>query len=137
MLTLLQIEYISILLYGFLVVAAAVGMIVLSFFLGEKHNQRATSEAYESGIHAQGDAKLRFPPRFYLIAVFFVIFDLDVAFLFAWAISVREAGWPAFIGVAIFVLILLLVLLYEWRTNALSYALSGKSVLKKMHRKKE
>jgi NADH-quinone oxidoreductase subunit A len=95
------------------------GMLVASYLLGQRHNERATSEPYESGIVSTGSAELRFSARFYLVAMLFVIFDLEAAILFAWAVAVPETGWPAFIAVTIFVGILLAALFYEWREGAL------------------
>jgi NADH-quinone oxidoreductase subunit A len=95
------------------------GMLLTSYLAGQRHSERATNDPYESGIVSTGTAELRFSARFYLIAMLFVIFDLEAAILFAWAVAVPETGWPAFIAVAIFVGILLAALFYEWRQGAL------------------
>jgi NADH-quinone oxidoreductase subunit A len=95
------------------------GMLLASYLAGQRHSERATNDPYESGIVSTGTAELRFSARFYLIAMLFVIFDLEAAILFAWAVAVPETGWPAFIAVAIFVGILLAALFYEWRQGAL------------------
>ena len=73
-----------------IVVAAMIG---IPYLLGERHRERATGEPYESGIVSTGSARLRFPAHFYLIAMFFVIFDLEAVFLFAWAVAAPELGW--------------------------------------------
>ena len=96
-------------------------MVGLSYVLGQRHAERATGEPYESGILATGSARLRISARFYLIAMFFVIFDLEAVFLFAWAIAVTEVGWTGFVEVSLFVAILLLALAYLWRSGALDF----------------
>ncbi len=96
-------------------------MLVLSHVLGQRHRQDATGEPYESGIASTGSAELRFSARFYIIAMLFVVFDLEAVFLFAWALVVREAGWTGFWGASVFVLILLVGLLYEWREGTFDF----------------
>ena len=85
-------------LWPLTVYVAIVGMLVvtmlsLSFVLGQRHQDRATGSPYESGILSEGSARVRFPAKFYLVAMFFVIFDVEAVFLFAWAVAVRETGW--------------------------------------------
>jgi NADH-quinone oxidoreductase subunit A len=103
------------------VLGVVVSMIVLSSILGPRHQERATREPYESGIASTGSARLRFSANFYLVAMLFVIFDLEAVFIFAWAIAVREVGWFGYVGVLIFVGILVAALLYEWRLGALDW----------------
>src|SRR5262249_11906057 len=74
-------------------------MLGLSYLLGQRHQAKATGEPYESGIVSTGSARLRFPAQFYLVAMLFVIFDLEAAFIFAWAIAFRELGWNGYSGV--------------------------------------
>jgi len=121
--------------WPFLVYAAAafaiVGiMIGLSYVLGERHQDKDTNEPYESGIPPTGNARLRFTSHFYLIAMFFVIFDLDAAFIMAWAVSFRELGLAGYIGVVVFILILMIVLIYELSIGALDFGPNGKKILK-------
>jgi NADH-quinone oxidoreductase subunit A len=78
--------------YFAIVIALVVTLLGLSALLGQRHRERATGLPYESGIVSTGSARLRFGARFYLLAVFFVIFDLEAAFIFAWAHSARSAG---------------------------------------------
>lgn len=106
-------------LYFFAVLVIVAAMVGISFFLGERHKQRTTGEPYESGISPTGSARLRFDARFYLIAVFFVIFDLEALFVFAWAVAVRELGWAGYIEMVVFIGILLAALVYLWRVGAL------------------
>jgi NADH-quinone oxidoreductase subunit A len=128
----------TLLLWPFLLYAAAVvllvtGMLFVSYFLGEKHTERATNKPYESGIAATGSTKLRFPVHFYIVAMFFVIFDLEAAFIISWAISIRETGWTGYIAISIFAAILMVVLVYEWKTGALDFGPSGKKILNAYH----
>jgi NADH-quinone oxidoreductase subunit A len=119
------------LVYAFAVAALVIFMIGFSYLLGQRHKERATGEIYESGIMTTGDARLRFSVHFYVVAMFFVIFDLEAIFIVSWAIAFREVGWVGYIGVLIFIGILLVVLIYEWRIGALDFAASGKKILKK------
>jgi NADH-quinone oxidoreductase subunit A len=81
------------------VLGGVVSMIVLSSILGPRHQKRSTREPYESGIASTGSARLRFSANFYLVAILFVIFDLEAVFIFAWAIAVREVGWLGYVGI--------------------------------------
>ena len=117
--------------WPFLVYAAAVLVIVgimigLSHVLGERHKEKLTGEPYESGIPPTGNARLRFSSHFYLIAIFFVIFDLDAVFILAWAVSFRELGLAGYIGILVFIGILLAVLVYEIGIKALDFGPKGK-----------
>jgi NADH-quinone oxidoreductase subunit A len=104
------------------VLVLAASMIALSALLGERHKDRATDEPYESGVVSTGWARLRFSANFYLIAMLFVIFDLEAVFIFAWAVAAREAGWSGYAGVVIFSGVLIAALVYEWRLGALDWA---------------
>jgi NADH-quinone oxidoreductase subunit A len=103
-----------------LVVAAA--MIGISHVLGQRHSDRETSEPYESGVSSTGTARLRFSAHFYLIAMLFVIFDIEAVFLFAWAVAYRDVGWPGYLGALVFIAVLSIALLYEWRLGALDWS---------------
>jgi NADH-quinone oxidoreductase subunit A len=100
------------------------GMLALSYVLGERHRERATGEPYESGVVSTGSARMRFDVKFYLVAVFFVIFDLEAVFLFAWAIGVRELGWTGYAEVLVFIGVLVAALVYLWRIGALNWGTS-------------
>jgi NADH-quinone oxidoreductase subunit A len=112
-------------------------MIGLSFILGERHKEKATDEPYESGIPPTGDARLRFSSGFYIIAMFFVIFDLDAAFIMLWAVSFRELGFSGYIGILIFIGLLVVLLIYELSIGALDFGPNGKKILKYKNRIKE
>lgn len=113
-------------------------MLGLSYFLGQHHKDRATGEPFESGILSTGSASLRFSSQFYLIAMLFVIFDVETMFIFAWAIAFEELGWYGYAGVVVFIILLVVVLIYEWRNGALDFGPDGKKILeayKKLPRK--
>ena len=112
---------------GVLIVMAV--MLGLPALLGERHWKKperrrdiATGVPYESGIQPTGSAQIRLPIQYYLIAMFFVIFDLEAVFLYAWAVAVKETGWLGFIEVVIFVTILLAALAYLWLIGALDWS---------------
>jgi NADH-quinone oxidoreductase subunit A len=111
-------------------------MIGLSYVLGERHKEKTTDEPFESGIPPTGDARLRFSSSFYLIAMFFVIFDLDAAFIMLWAVSFRELGLPGYIGIVIFIAILMVLLAYELSVGAIDFGPNGKRILKYKNRLK-
>jgi NADH-quinone oxidoreductase subunit A len=108
-------------LYFVLVILVAAGMLGISYVLGERHNERATGEPYESGILATGSARIRLSAKFYMVAMFFVIFDLEAVFIFSWAIAWRELGWVGYAEVVVFIVILLAALVYLWRLGALDW----------------
>lgn len=112
--------------YFVAVIALVVVMIGLSFVLGQRHTDRATGEPYESGIVPSGSAHIRLSAKFYLVAMLFVIFDLEAVFIIAWAISFRETGWPGYVGVLVFIGILVAALVYEWRVGALDWGPTGR-----------
>ncbi len=118
------------LIYGAFVFILVGAILVLSFFLGQHHTEKATNEPYESGILSTGSAQLRFSSQFYLIAMLFVIFDVETIFVFSWAIAFRELGWFGYIGVVVFVILLVVVLIYEWRNGALDFGPDGGKILK-------
>ena len=113
--------------WAFLVYAIAVGGIVLimlglSYVLGGRNSGRAKNDPFESGVVSVGSGHLRFSAKFYLVAMFFVIFDLEAVFLYAWAVTLREDGWNGFIEAAIFITVLLVGLAYLWRLGGLNWA---------------
>ena len=117
----------SLLFYTVLVLGLCVLMIALSAILGERTRQtQATDEPYESGIVSTGGSHYRMSSKFYLVAMFFVIFDLEAVYVIAWALTAREAGWPGLIEITVFIAILLAALVYLWRLGALDWGPRGK-----------
>ena len=92
--------------YAALVALLVTAMLGLSYVLGQRHHDRSTDSPYESGILSEGSARVRLSAKFYLVAMFFVIFDLEAVFLIAWAIAFRELGWVGYIEVVVFIGIL-------------------------------
>lgn len=108
-------------IYFVLVLALVAAMLAVSYVLGQRHREPATDSPYESGIVSTGSAHVRLSAKFYLIAMFFVIFDLEAAFLFAWAVAGRELGWNGYWEVLIFSGVLIAALIYLWRLGALDW----------------
>lgn len=96
-------------------------MLGISYVLGQRHQERATGLPYEGGMLPTGSARLRAAAPFYLIAMFFLLFDLEAVFLYAWAVAAREAGWPGYFEALFFIGVLLAALAYLWRTGALGW----------------
>ena len=111
----------SLLLYVALVLVVIVLMLGISFFLGQRINRQYKHTPFESGVISVGSAHFRISVHFYLTAILFIIFDLEVVFLFAWAVAVREAGWAGFIEITVFIAILVAALFYLWRIGALDW----------------
>ncbi len=109
------------LVYSVIVVGLIVALLVVSALLGQKRKDHATHDVYESGVFGVGSVHFKMTVPFYLTAVLFIIFDLEAAFLFAWAISIREAGWLGFVEICVFIFILVAGLLYLWRSGALEW----------------
>lgn len=96
-------------------------MLIAAYFLGGRARARTKNVPYESGIDAVGSARLRLSAKFYLVAMFFVIFDVEALYLYAWSVSVRESGWIGFIEATIFIFVLLAGLFYLVRIGALDW----------------
>lgn len=108
--------------YFAFVVFLVVAVLFVSYLLGQRHSEPATSEPYEGGIVSEGSARVRVSVRYYLVAMFFVVFDLEAVFLFAWAGAARELGWTGYCEVVVFVGVLVAALIYLWRVGALDWA---------------
>lgn len=119
--------------YDWAIIAFVIGVTFLCVFmltvpllLGGKSWGRAKQEQFESGVVSAGGARIRLSAKFYLVAIFFVVFDLEALYLYAWATSVREVGWFGFSAAAVFILVLLVGLIYELSTGALNWSPSDK-----------
>lgn len=91
------------------------------YFLGPQSMKKATKVPYESGIMGTGSARVRFPVSFYLVAVLFVVFDLESIFIYAWSVSVRELGWRGLGQISVFIVVLLLSLAYLIKNGVLDF----------------
>ena len=118
------------LVYGAVVLLVLAVILILSYFLGQRHNDQATGQPYESGILETGSARLRFSSQFYLMAMMFVIFDIEVVFIVLWALAFNELGWAGYIAISFFIGLLIAVLIYEWSIGALDFGPDGKKLLK-------
>ena len=110
-----------IIVYFVVVVLLVAGIIAVSSLLGQRHHEHATGSPYEAGIVSEGSAHLRLSANFYLITMFFVVFDLESAFIFAWAVAARQSGWCGYCEMLVFVAILVVALGYLWRLGALDW----------------
>ncbi len=108
--------------YFALVVFLVAATLIVSYLLGQRHSERATGEPYEGGIVSEGSARVRLSVRYYLVAMFFVVFDLEAVLLFAWAGAARELGWAGYGEVVLFVGVLVAALIYLWKVGALDWA---------------
>ena len=115
------VEYLPILIFIFIALALAVGMTLLSFVIGDSQPDAEKLSAYECGFEAFDDARGRFDVRFYLVAILFIIFDLEVAFLFPWAITLGKIGLFGFWSMMIFLSVLTIGFIYEWKKGALEW----------------
>ncbi len=112
--------------YFVLAFTVVLGMIAVSYVLGERHRDATLQTTYESGILPAGTGRLRYSVKFYLVAMFFVVFDVESVFIFAWAVAFRELGWSGFVEIVIFIGVLLATLVYLWRLGALDWGETGR-----------
>lgn len=113
--------YFSVLILMAIALAMSVGFVYLSQALGPKRYDRVKYSVYECGVDPFTTASVRISVKFYLIAILFILFDLEAAFLYPWAVLFRQLGWFGFIEMAIFILILLVGLIYAWKKGALDW----------------
>ena len=114
-------EYLSILIFIIIALFLSVGFIVLNYLFSPKKPDPEKLSAYECGFEAFSDSRMEFDVRFYLVAILFIIFDLEIAFLFPWAISLGNIGALGFWSMMIFLFILTIGFIYEWKKGALDW----------------
>ena len=107
--------------FAFVVVLVG-AILVISYLLGPHHSEPATGEPYEGGIVSEGSARARFSSGYYLVAMFFVIFDLESVFIFAWAVTARELGWTGYWAIVLFAGMIVAPLIYLWKVGALDWS---------------
>ena len=114
-------QYLPVLL--FIPVGIAVGIVplVLGYVLGPNRSDAANTSHHDCGFEAFEDARMKFDVRYYLVAILFILFDLEIAFLFPWAVSLQEVGVTGFVAVVIFLAILVVGFAYEWKKGALNW----------------
>ena len=114
-------EYLPILIFLGIAIALATIMVAASYIVARQRPDSEKDSAYECGFEAFDDARGRFDVRFYLVAILFIIFDLEVAFLFPWAVALSEIGVFGFWSMVIFLGILTIGFIYEWKKGGLEW----------------
>ena len=114
-------DYLSIIIFLFVAFGLSAGFIILNFLFSPKNPDPEKFSAYECGFEAFGDSRMEFDVRFYLVAILFIIFDLEIAFLFPWAISLGHLGALGFWSMMIFLFVLTIGFVYEWKKGALDW----------------
>jgi len=114
-------EYLSIIIFFFIALAISIGFVVINYLLSPKNPDPEKLSAYECGFEAFSDSRIQFDVRFYLVAILFIIFDLEIAFLFPWAISLKNIGLLGFFSMMIFLLVLTIGFIYEWKKGVLEW----------------
>lgn len=114
-------NYLPILVFLVLAILFGVGPIVVGFVIGPHRPDSAKLSPYECGFEAFEDSRMKFDVRYYLVAILFIIFDLEIAFLFPWAVVLKEIGMFGFLSMMLFLGILVVGFIYEWKKGALEW----------------
>ena len=116
----------SLTIFGVLILVFIASQLFVAHWLGEKKKTKEKSRAYESGVIPTGTARLRYPVPFYLVAIFFLLFDVEAAFIFSWAIAFKELGWAGWLQISFFIVVLILGLIYIWNKGGLEWGPKAK-----------
>jgi NADH-quinone oxidoreductase subunit A len=116
-------ELLPFVVYFGAVILLVLTMLGLSWLLGQQRANKATNMPFESGVVSVGTPQIHMSVEFYLIAIFFVIFDLETVFIFAWAVAFFELGWQGYAAIMLFIFVLTVALIYEWRSGALDWGI--------------
>jgi len=114
-------SYVPLLILFALSGAAALGFVVISHILNPRRPTPQKEMPYESGMIPLGDTRARFSVKFYMVAISFIVFDLEAVFLIPWAVEMRALGWGPFLAVTLFVIVLAVGLIYEWKKGGLEW----------------
>jgi NADH-quinone oxidoreductase subunit A len=114
-------NYLPILIFLILGILIGGGAMAAGFLLGERRPGAEKDSPYECGFEAFGDARMKFDVRYYLVAILFIIFDLEIAFLFPWAVVLESLGMVGFVAMFVFLSILVVGFIYEWKKGALEW----------------
>ncbi|TET35254.1 MAG: NADH-quinone oxidoreductase subunit A [Planctomycetota bacterium] len=114
-------QYIPILCAAVVSVGLAAGMLLLSRILGPRNLTKRKTSTYECGVEPTGSTRERFPIKFYIIAMLFILFDIEIIFMIPWAIEFRQLGFLGFIEMAVFIGVLVVGLVYVWKKGALEW----------------
>ena len=117
----------SLVIYAILTLARIAVFLFISSWLGEKKESEEKLRPYESGIIPTGSARLQYPIPFYLIAIFFLLFDVEGAYIFSWAVACETLGWSGWLQISFFILVLLYGLVYIWRKGGLDWGPTQKN----------
>ncbi|GLQ18521.1 NADH-quinone oxidoreductase subunit A [Maritalea porphyrae] len=117
----LLLNYLPVIIFIGLSAVIGLALLVAPFLIAVKNPDPEKVSAYECGFDAFDDARMKFDVRFYLVAILFIIFDLEVAFLFPWAVAFKSVGWFGFWAMMVFLGVLTIGFIYEWRKGALEW----------------
>ncbi|HQQ70653.1 MAG TPA: NADH-quinone oxidoreductase subunit A [Alicycliphilus sp.] len=114
-------QYLPVLLFILVGIGVGAGPLLLGYVLGPNRPDPAKNSPYECGFEAFDDARMKFDVRYYLVAILFILFDLEIAFLFPWAVALQDVGVTGFVAVVVFLAILVVGFAYEWKKGALDW----------------
>lgn len=114
-------NYLPILVFIVLAVLFGVVPMIVGFILGPRRPDADKNAPYECGFEAFEDSRMKFDVRYYLVAILFIIFDLEIAFLFPWAVALEGVGWYGFLAMMVFLGVLVVGFVYEWKKGALEW----------------
>ena len=114
-------NYLTIIIFLAIALILSIGFVILNFALSPKNPDPEKLSAYECGFEPFNDSRMEFDIRFYLVAILFIIFDLEIAFLFPWAITLGNIGYFGFFSMMLFLFILTIGFIYEWKKGALDW----------------
>ena len=123
--------YFPVLVQGLLAVVIAAALIIISYAFGKKVRNKIKDTPYESGITPTGDARGRFSVKFYLVAMLFIVFDIEAIFLYPWAVVYRDLKWLGFVEMLVFVVLILSGFFYIWKKGALDWSQQDRPSAKK------
>ena len=114
-------EYLPILVFCFIAIGVGIAPLILAYLVAPRKAVHHKNDPYECGFDAFGDARVPFDVKYYLVAILFILFDLETTFLFPWAVAIRDIGWLGLTSMAIFLLLLTVGFIYEWFHGALEW----------------
>ena len=114
-------QYLPVLIFILVGSLVGIGPLILGYILGPNRPDAAKNSAYECGFEAFEDARMKFDVRYYLVAILFILFDLELAFLMPWAVALDDVGVTGFVAVLIFLAVLVVGFAYEWKKGALDW----------------
>ena len=116
----------SLVVFGLMIITLIALLLFIASWLGQKTSNNEKSRPYESGVIPTGSARLRYPVPFFLVAIFFLMFDVEGAYIFSWAIAWETLGWAGWLQISFFIVVLILGLVYIWQKGGLEWGPTGK-----------